>query len=392
MTNTAMRNQSPSKPGRRPRGFPSRVEGLLALHQLVLSIQGNPADVQGISQKTVDCLTREFGYRAAGILIRDREKNVLHSFVHSARSPATAKTDSQLRTQALQIALPLDPHACQAMHALLRQQRVVGTSVEEMLSPALSPEMCRQVQQLGGARTFVMEPLVAKQQLLGAVVLATEAVRIPPSQLEMLEILSDQVAFAIQNALTFREKEAQLHEGAALYRMARVSVSDVTASEMIRQLTREIVLMAAADTGWTFLGDCTGQYLEAVAGYHVPPAVVSECSHRVNLASGSIIQQSLRDGQVRKLRTAEVAVLAPQGALEASSPTGALFVPLRPRGPAIGGVFLIWWDAPPRMTERELSHIEGMAIQMALAIQAAMQPPKSAQKTKPKDTRDSAQT
>ncbi|MGI8783195.1 MAG: GAF domain-containing protein [Acidobacteriota bacterium] len=390
-----MQNQPAPKPARRAKGFGSRAEGLLALHQLVLSIQSNPADLHGMLQKTVDCLTSEFGYRAAGALMRDRENNVLHNFVYSVPDPAmTEQAHSLPRMQAPQIALPLDPHACQAMHALMRQQRLVGTSVEEMFSPALSPEVCRQVQQLGQTRTFVMEPLVAKEQLLGAVVIASETVRIPPSQLEMLEILSLQVAFGIQNALTLREKEARLHEGAALYRMARVTVSDLTPSEMMRQLTREIVLMAAADTGWTFLVDRTGQFLEAVAGYHVPAGVVEECSHRVKLVPGSALQQSLQNGQVRKLESAEVAVLAPAGALESCAPSGALFVPLRTRGPAMGGVFFVWWDAAPKLTERELSHIEGMAIQIALAIQASMQPQaarEAVKKTKVKDTRDSAQ-
>ncbi len=104
------------------------------------------------------------------------------------------------------------------------------------------------------ARSICAAPLIANDQLVGTIELATLAPEaFTEAQLETLQTVAAQSAVAIQNAQLFAETRRRVDESATLFRISTIASTALPADELLQRLMTEIGKLVNAHMGLAML-------------------------------------------------------------------------------------------------------------------------------------------
>ena len=87
--------------------------------------------------------------------------------------------------------------------------------------------------------------------------------------------MAAQVGLALENAELSRRTREKLEETERLLSVGRAMSSTLELMPMLRHFLRQVTHTIDADSVGVWLADSAGSALEAFAGYHVPPEVVT---------------------------------------------------------------------------------------------------------------------
>ena len=171
----------------------------------------------------------------------------------------------------------------------------------------------------------------------------------------------------LEQEVARRRREAA--ESETLLSVAGVLSRPLPVEEAMRRVAREVGRAFAADMVGVYGLDAARKALVPVAGYHVPKRLLSafiETPFPMDLLRESFMER-------RPIWTSDFGG-DPRFDLPfmtAISPGAMLFAPTLVRGEAVGGIFLVWWQSGRAFDATEIRLVEGVASQLALAMENA---------------------
>jgi len=193
-----------------------------------------------------------------------------------------------------------------------------------------------------------------------------------PAEIRLLEGVASQVGLAMENAELARQTQAKLEETERLLSISRTLASTLDLETLPRQFLRHVVTALGADTGGMWLLDGGGEWMEALAGYHVPPDRLDDL-RRVRL---SIVQHPFYAEAARTRRpVVSTDVMRdpriPPELCGAAPHRTQLFVPIIAKDRIVGGYGVMWWEASREPSEGELRVMVAIASQAGVALENA---------------------
>jgi PAS domain S-box-containing protein len=192
---------------------------------------------------------------------------------------------------------------------------------------------------LPDTRSEMALPLISRGQVIGALtVQSAEVAAFSEEDIAILQTMADQLANAIQNARLFGQTQAALQEVTAVHR------------QYVREEWRKYMAAQSAEERTGYLYDATR---EAPAGRLRTPQ----------------IEQAIRQGGTVAL-TQHPAKSEPAGGSDGPA-QAALVTPITLRGQPIGALGFEEPERAREWTEEEIALVEGVANQLALAVENA---------------------
>jgi GAF domain-containing protein len=219
-------------------------------------------------------------------------------------------------------------------------------------------------------RSLLAVPLLADDAALGILICLTRTRRRwSADDRRRAEALAATAALAIRNARIHGESQERLRQSETFLAVGRAVNSTLDFYEAMRRVARETGRALGADMVGAYILDRDRELLRPVAGYHVPPELLQRFMDvPFRLDRNEAMSEACRSRQPAWVLDAS-ADPRTDPALTAWIPMRTVvFFPLTVKDETIGGLFLIWWSVRTAPTPAELSLLEGIARQMALAI------------------------
>jgi signal transduction histidine kinase/CheY-like chemotaxis protein len=189
---------------------------------------------------------------------------------------------------------------------------------------------------------------------------------------QLLKIVANQVAIAVENARLYEETHHRLQETETLLTVAQAVSSTLDLTETMRRVSREAARALGADMVGAYFADPDQRSLRAIAGYHVPKQLVEEFREfPIPLEGHRFLEEAWRQRKPMFSSDAEADLRIDRETFRRFSHRSLLFVPMLVRDEPIGGLFVLWWTRQWEFTPEQLRLVDGISRQAALAIENA---------------------
>ena len=223
-------------------------------------------------------------------------------------------------------------------------------------------------------KSYLAVPLIRQDSVIGVMSLdyMERATPFERWQVDLAVAIGSQLALTIENTRLYREAQERLGEAATLLAVAQVLSQPAPAGEVMRRLAREVARAFAADMVGVYLLDELKEALLPVAGYHVPKHLVGVFTTRpFVLARFPILHDVWSSGRAFWSTDVKNDPRVDPDTFAGVDPHSVLFTPTMVRGEAVGALFLVWWGAGRQFQPAEIRLIEGVAVQVGLAMENA---------------------
>jgi len=257
--------------------------------------------------------------------------------------------------------------------------RGVAGSVFESRAPEYIPDvqadprwLTRELAEKAQLHACAAIPLITGNRAVGVlIILFDDRRRFDSEAKELMSLLADHAAIAIQNAALYAETQQRLAHTETLLTASQAISSAQDLTEILRRMTREIVRALGADIGGAWLVTPNRDGLLPVAGYRVPKELVETFARTPFPLEHPIIDAARQfkeaiyatDSQADPRFDHPLARLVPH--------KSAIGIPMWLKDQIFGGVAIAWTREPHRFTPEEVRLAEGIARQAALAIENA---------------------
>jgi GAF domain-containing protein/CheY-like chemotaxis protein len=191
-----------------------------------------------------------------------------------------------------------------------------------------------------------------------------------PAEIRLIEGVAAQVGLAMENAELARQTEIKLRETETLLSVSHALASTVDLEALLRHFLRTVTRAVQADSAGVWLRTGDGEWLEPVAGYHVPPERLEALrAIRLSLERHAFYAEAARTK--RPVASSHVAAdpRAPAIMLDVMPHRSQLFVPIVVKDRVIGGFGLIWREREREFSVGEIALMEAIANQAGVAIE-----------------------
>ena len=222
-------------------------------------------------------------------------------------------------------------------------------------------------------RSYVGIPLKTGDTLIGTLELAHDQVdAYTQDDLELLQIMADQAAVAIQSARLLEETRQRFEQTQLLLNVSKAIGSTLDLTDTVRQVARQMALALEADMAGVYLPNEASTHLRAVAGYHIPKDRLEFYTHfQVPIRGHAFIEEAWETRQaVYSINPAHDPRIDP-ATIAAFPNETTLFAPMVARDEVIGGVYLIWETEKREFTKEELEIANAIAWQAGTVVDNA---------------------
>jgi signal transduction histidine kinase len=190
---------------------------------------------------------------------------------------------------------------------------------------------------------------------------------------QLLKIVANQVAIAVENARLYEETRQRLRETQTLLTVSQaVSSTTLDLTETMRRVAREVARALGCDMVGAYLSDGQQTSLRAIAGYHVPPELRDRFRQfPIPLKGHAFLEESWTRRQPIFSSDVEADLRIDRATIQRFPHRSLLFVPMVVREGPIGGLFALWWKRRHEFSDEELRLVEGISRQAALALENA---------------------
>jgi GAF domain-containing protein len=334
-----------------------QADQLLTLSRLPRAVTSSP-DSRAACGAIVEVTTRLLGAVWTGVWVDD-------PIEHSVRVLATFAADP-------------DIDASPANVAVLRyDEGLVGRIIESH-----NPEYVRDVVHdsrwvnrplVSSSRVhgYAGVPLMAGNRIVGALsILFSEPREFGAEDRQFIEILADHAAIALDHVRSGEEAREQRHSTTALLAVAQALSSRISLAEMMERVGHEVAQALGADAVGTYLLDAQGEVLLPVAHYGLPTDLIEAFGGMsLVLENWPAIRDTMRNQRVIYSADAGGDSRCDREALASVPPHTLLFAPTVARGEAVGGIYALWWHTGRKISVPEIRLIEGVAMQVGVALE-----------------------
>ncbi|MDY7041263.1 MAG: GAF domain-containing protein, partial [Chloroflexota bacterium] len=278
-----------------------------------------------------------------------------------------AVQDEQMKRHVVLADEPRNP----AVIAIQQQEMVIINDPEHDERLADLPENIRRA-----AGKYITVPVISVygERVIGAVSFGRPAdgPDISADDVDLARTLAGQVALVIENARLFEQTQTRVEQTQLLLRVSEATASTLDRMEIMRRISREVAQVLGADMTGAYLLDETGEKLQVVAGYHVPPERLKMYQDYEVPIKGHPFVEEAWAGQMTIFT--DNAVEDPrfdQRTLQMFPARSVLATPMVIQGRGIGVIFTLWWEEVHQFTEDERDLVEGIVRQAAIAIENA---------------------
>ena len=191
-----------------------------------------------------------------------------------------------------------------------------------------------------------------------------------PAEVRLVEGIAAQVGLAMENSELARQTQRKLAETQTLLSASRALSSTLDVQAQLRHFLRAVAKTLGADCVGAWLVDADGEWLEPVAGYHVPPAQLTAFRDlRLSLLKDDFYAQGARTK--RPVYTSDAAndSRLPPIVRERGPHRTQLFVPVIVKDRMIGAFAAVWWQTARRFSDDEIALMEAIANQAGVALE-----------------------
>ena len=181
-------------------------------------------------------------------------------------------------------------------------------------------------------------------------------------------------------------EQLRLRETETLLAVSRALSSTLDPTETLRRVAREITLALTADMVGAYLADAARENLWAVAGYHVPPALIHTFREfPIPIKNHPAIEEAWANR--RSIWTDDMPgdPRVDRETLQRFPHQSDLFVPIRVKDRPVGGFFVIWWTARRTITEWEIRLLQGISDLAGIFLENAQLYRQAAEANRSKD-------
>ncbi len=222
-------------------------------------------------------------------------------------------------------------------------------------------------------RSYVGLPLKVGDTFVGTLELAGDRVNAyGASHLEILSILADQAAAAIQAARLYAETQRRFEQTQLLLRVGETIRSGLDLTETVRLVAREMCRAMGADMAGVYLPDEEQKYLYAVAGYHVPKDRLDFYrTFSIPLRGHPFVEEAWASGRAIYSQDPRHDARIDPLVIEAFPYAATLFAPMVARDKVVGGVYLVWQGDKREFDEDDLGLANAIAWQAGAVVESS---------------------
>jgi len=216
-------------------------------------------------------------------------------------------------------------------------------------------------------------PLVVQDQQIGVLNLAKGgSASFSSNELLLLQTVAGQLSIALENARLFGETQARLNETQTLLEVSASVNSTLDLQEAVRRIARAVAHVVGADTAGAYLLDADGGCLIPFAGYRLPKDLLESLRRRpIPVAGFRFVEEAFAAKTAVHTNNPDSDDRLNHPVFRSFAHRSALFVPMLAKDKIIGGLYVIWWTDDHRFTREEVSLVNGIARQAAIAIENA---------------------
>jgi GAF domain-containing protein/ActR/RegA family two-component response regulator len=224
------------------------------------------------------------------------------------------------------------------------------------------------------SHSVLFAPTMVRGEAVGALFLVWWDVgrAFDPAEVRLIEGVASQLGLATENAELARQTQQKLEETERLLAVGRTLASTLDLDTLPRQFLRHVVRALGADCAGMWLIDESGERMEALAGYHIPPGQLDTLRRlRVSLATDTLYAEAVRSRRPGVSTEAMDDPRIPKALRDAAPHRTQLFVPIVAKDRVLGGFAIVWWEARRGLAESELRLMEAIASQAGVALDNA---------------------
>jgi len=225
-----------------------------------------------------------------------------------------------------------------------------------------------------GMRAWMTVPLVRQDQVIGALNLdyCERDGRFEDWQVDLAMTIAGQLALSLENIRLYAEVQERLRETETLLTVAEKLSQPGTPEDVMRHVAREVGRATSCDMVGAYFLNEKRDALVALAGYHVPEALLPLFRARTMAVAGfPFVADGLSMGRTMWSADALHDPRFDTSWTHGVPPHAVLFVPTMAQGQPLGGLFLVWWQARRPFPAAEIPLVEGVATQVGLALENA---------------------
>ena len=221
-------------------------------------------------------------------------------------------------------------------------------------------------------KSFLAVPLIRQDTVLGLMTLdhTQRVTPFEPWQVDLATAIAKQIALSIENARLYGEAQERLQETSTLLAVGRVLSEPGPSVESMRRVAREVALAFGADMAGVFMLDPAKKLIRPVAGYHVPKHLIEMFQGRpLRVEHFPALEQTWAERRAIWSSDIRSDPRFDQASFEGVEPMSVLLAPTPVRGQAVGALCLVWWRPGREFAPAEVRLLEGVAAQVALALE-----------------------
>ncbi|MCL7452179.1 MAG: GAF domain-containing protein [Anaerolineae bacterium] len=220
-------------------------------------------------------------------------------------------------------------------------------------------------------RSYVGLPLAAGETFVGTLELASgQAGLYGQDDLEILQIIADQAAAAIQHARLYEEVERRFEQTQLLLGVSERLASTLNLAETVHHVAREMCLALGADVARVYLVDEERTHLQPTAEYPVQDGVPAPgTTSEIPIEGHAFVEEALQAGHPAYALDPAADPRLDPASIEAMGCATVLFAPMVARDEVIGGVYLGWVSGKSELSDEEVRLATSIASQAATIVQ-----------------------
>lgn len=182
-----------------------RNKTLSLLRKIDAVILSKVTDIQQIAQQVTNIVVDETEYiKLIIILLFDQKKNILYTLATS-QTESVRRAELEVNNAFHTITLPLAEES-NIIVTSVKEKRMKRTNHLADLLPSITPDEAKTIQEIIGNTSLLIYPLIAREEIIGAIILGIDEKEKPLSfyQIDLIDRLPGIVAISIDNGLLYK--------------------------------------------------------------------------------------------------------------------------------------------------------------------------------------------